>query len=157
MLHFYYSPHILLQKYLDMLFLWQLLFQRLYFFRSEPFTIIFCPTFSKMSVLRFAISDLQIISSPTPLRWLNYSIFNTNCQKMFVCVIFLYISIYICLAGLFLVFYKYITIILQKYYKCFFVSFPLAPIPLIPSFPSLNSYAISSIVINLYFSVKAIF
>ena len=38
-----------------------------------------------------------------------------------------------------------------------FVIFPFAPIPLTPSFPSLSSYAISSIVIYLYFSVNATF
>lgn len=85
-LHFYHFLHILLQKYLDMLFLLLLLFQKFYFFRSEPFTIIFWPTFSKMSVFRFDISVLQIMLSPTPLRWLDYSIFCIFCQKIFVCV-----------------------------------------------------------------------
>ena len=34
---------------------------------------------------------------------------------------------------------------------------PFAPIPLTPFFPSLNSFAISSMVTYLYFSVNAIF
>ena len=50
---------------------------------------------------------------------------------------------------------------LQLYYNVFvvysFLIFPLAPVPLTPLFPSLNSVSISSIVIYLYFSVKAIF
>lgn len=37
------------------------------------------------------------------------------------------------------------------------IIFPLAPIPLTPFFPSRNSFAISSIVMYLYFSVNAIF
>ena len=76
---------------------------------------------------------------------------------MFVRVVFLCFSLFKGSINLFSLFYKYITIILQKYYKSLFIIFPLAPIPLIPSFPSLSSYAISSIVINLYFSVSATF
>jgi len=117
MLHFYHFLHILLQKYLDMLFLLLLLFQKFYFFRSEPFTIIFWPTFSKMSVFRFDISVLQIMLSPTPLRWLDYSIFYRFCQKMFVCIHCLFFFIYgffrdyfLCLL---LLYYSYITKILH--------------------------------------------
>ena len=53
---------------------------------KDPFTIIFCPTFSKMSVFKFAISVLQIILPPTPSRWLDYSIFRQNCQNLFISV-----------------------------------------------------------------------
>ena len=117
MLHFYHFLHILLQKYLDMLFLLLLLFQKFYFFRSEPFTIIFWPTFSKMSVFRFDISVLQIMLSPTPLRWLDYSIFCIFCQKIFVCRYCLFFSIYSFFWDYFLLLlllhYGYITKILH--------------------------------------------
>ena len=113
MLHFYYFPRILLQKYLDMLFLLLLLFQRLYSYRKDPFTIIFCPTFSKISVFRFAISVLQIMLSPTPLRQFDYSIFDVICQKMYVIVKSLYFSIFNALISLFVFFYIFITYILH--------------------------------------------
>ena len=53
--------------------------------------------------------------------------------------------------------YNCISFLLQCAYFYSFFIFPFAPIPLIPFFPSLSSLAISSIVIYLYFSVKATF
>ena len=118
MLHFYHFLHILLQKYLDMLFLLLLLFQKFYFFRSEPFTIIFWPTFSKMSVFRFDISVLQIMLSPTPLRWLYYSIFYNFCQKTFICIYCLFFFVFSFFRDYFLflllLYYSYITKIFQE-------------------------------------------
>lgn len=120
MLHFYHFLHILLQKYLDMLFLLLLLFQKFYFFRREPFTIIFWPTFSKMSVFRFDISVLQIMLSPTPLRWLDYSISRKNCQKIFVCVLCCFFLIFSLFRSSFLFLlhlcYIYITCILHLFF-----------------------------------------
>lgn len=99
-----------------MLFLLLLLSQKFYFFRREPFTIIFWPTFSKMSVFRFDISVLQIMLSPTPLRWLDYSIFRRKCQKIFVCVFSCLCSIWACFTLIFHKCYIYITFMLQHFH-----------------------------------------
>ena len=51
----------------------------------------------------------------------------------------------------------FVTFILHLCYKIITFFFPLAPRPLIPFFPSLNSSTKSSIVIYLFLSVMATF
>ena len=55
---------------------------------------------------------------------------------------------------LLLLYYIYVTILLQFYINIIFF-FPFAPIPLIPLLPSLNSPSISFIVKNFFSSVIA--
>ena len=113
--HFYYFPRISQQKYLDTLFSIVASFSKALLLPKDPFTIIFCPTFSKISVFRFAISVLQIILSPTPLRWLDYSIFKRKLSKkcLFLAnLCILYFSIFSSIHSLFF------TIILHLYYNC---------------------------------------
>ena len=52
-------------------------------------------------------------------------------------------------------FFSFITFVLQLYYKNITFLFPLAPSPLTPFFPSLNSFTKSSIVIYLFLSAIA--
>jgi len=67
-----------------------------------------------MSVFRFDISVLQIMLSPTPLRWLDYSIFCKNCQKIFVCLFSCLFYIFCNVQAMFLL---NITFLLHLCYK----------------------------------------
>lgn len=100
-------------------FLLLLLFQKFYFFLKNLLLLSFESTFSKMSVLRFDISVLQIILSPTPLRWVDYSILGTFCQKtLFLCLsVFAWFIAYC--RNIFPVFYIYISFALQLCYNIF--------------------------------------